>query len=206
MGWVILAAALLAFARYNWLLFHYQKFETRRRLMGCEIARRVLDFMGHSQLSTKELLLDRKDYEGTSLLSAAASARQAVRSAKRSAPRVFSDALRQFRHVLNLLVLPAWAAFFLGMWNPAFGFAARAGFFVLGTVFFFGILDFARDVEWQRETLDLLKKTTCFEPDEIIKLRRLLEALQLEGLAQILKVPYEFIAGWPAKKRKNRNA
>lgn len=169
--------------------------------MGCEIARQVLDFMGHSQLSAQQLLLKEEDYEGTSLLATAAAARQAVAVARLSDPWMISGAVRQLRSVLNALILPGWVAVVVGLANPELVFLKAAGFFVFGGVFFFGILDFTRDLELQRETLELLKKTAYFEPDEIIKLRRLLGALRLEGLAQIFKVPYEFIAGWNAKRK-----
>ena len=173
--------------------------------MGCEIARQLLDLMGHSQLSAKQLLPEEEYYEGTSLLAAAAAAQRAVHTVRFSDPRMISEAVQRFRRVLNALIVPAWAALLLGTLFPVWGLVKPAGFLVLGVVSIFGILDLGRGLESQRETLELLKKTGCFEPDEIIKLRRLLQALRLEGLAKIYKVPYELITSGLTKRKNSRS-
>jgi Zn-dependent membrane protease YugP len=210
---LLAAAAFLAYGRYSWLLKHYQNFETRRTITGCEIARQVLDLKGYSQRGVRrdtpgeeggrtgqELLLEETDYEGTSLLAAAAAARHAVILTKLSDPWMLSSTHR-LRRFLDALILPAWVFLGLGSVSSDWEFLRTAGFSVLGGVIFTGIIDFARDVELKRETLELLKKTGCFEPDEISKLKRLLSALQLEGLAAIFKVPHEFIASRTAKRK-----
>lgn len=201
----MLATALLAFLRQSWLLSQYQNFESRRRLSGCEIARQVLDLKGSSQVSVQpvkgkqggaraqEMLLEEAYYEGTSLLAAAVTVRQAVEG----------QAAPPFRLFLKILIVPSWAVVLLGFLIPALDFLSLLGQVILGIVFILGAFDYLKGFEARREMLELLKQTGCYEPDELVKLRRLLRALQFEGLAQIVKVPYELAAGGFAKRKNN---
>ena len=51
----------------------------------------------------------------------------------------------------------------------------------------------------QKEAHELLRKSGYFEPDELVKLKHLLEAIRLEGLFEIFTVPFEGIASWIRK-------
>lgn len=69
-----------------------------------------------------------------------------------------------------------------------------AGAALLGAIFLIGIFDFSRDLEINMQTHEFLKRTGCFEPDELVKLRYLLEALHYEGLAKIMTAPFRLAA------------
>ena len=180
--------------------------------MGCEIARQLLDLSGHSQAAVqalqpgeqgsfqnaKKLLLTDRVYHGRSLFETAQSACQAVRMVHLPDAGGMTLRLRLF---LEVLILPAWAMIFASYFFPAAVFLKWPGEWILGGVFFIGVLDFGRDLEMTREAHELLKKTDCFERDELVKLKYLLEALQWEGAAKIFKVPFEIGSRVFAKRR-----
>ncbi len=215
-GLLILALAFLAFVRQTWLYFQYKQYQGRRGLMGCEIARQVLDLSGHSQAAVqslqpggqgmfqdvKKLLLTEKIYHGRSLFATAQSACQAVRMTR--LPDAGGMAFR-VRLFLEALILPAWAAVFAGTAFPAAAFLKWPGELILGSVFFIGALDLGRDFEITREAYELLKKTDCFEKDELVKLKYLLEAAQWENAAKIFKVPFEIVS-YMFEKMRGRDA
>ena len=174
--------------------------------MGCEIARQLLDLSGHSHVTVearrqeeegvrqdmKPFLLEEPVYHGKSLFAVAQAAHEAVAITRLPDPWMSSNSLSHARGLIETLIVPAWAAFFIGAFLPKYIFWKWLGQIFLGGAFIVGTFDFSSDLEINRETQELLKKTGCFDPDELVKLRYLLDGLRWEGVAKIVKTPLHF--------------
>ena len=187
---------------FQWaFLRHYRKQSNRRGLNGCEAARVLLDSNGMAQTvidfvqgssksqegEIKKLFLPRPLYEGTSLYAMARSGHEAVLMIE--SPIVFLPLKERWR-LTGFFSWAGWICSLAGLYGPfaALGFL---GSFFFSVSFLAAVLFVPHEWEIAERAYDLLKKTGCFEVDELMKIKNILSGIRLESLALILKAPFE---------------
>lgn len=197
-----LGLLFLIFFIQNRFLEKNGKFSNRRSLTGAEVARFVLDASGLKQTSVdcfekdhidfrsglERLYLDRKLYEGKTLLDVAASAWTAVLKTKAHQstlwlPLDFKEKIWKINKVI------IWAGWILIPFFPPAGLAA----FLF--VFLIEILDFPARLEIGQQALLLLKHSRNFEADEIARLKGVIRGLELKGFARFFGVVSDLFKG-----------
>ena len=195
----IFSAVVCIFQQF--FLKPYRKQINRRGLSGCEAARALLDSHGMAQTvidfagraaqpregETKKLFLPRPLYDGTSLYAMARSGHEAVLMIE--SPIVFLPLKDRWR-LVAFFSWAGWICSLAGLYRPlaVLGFL---GSFFFSVSFLAAVLFVPHEWEIAERAYDLLKKTGCFEVDELMKIRNILRGIRLESLALILKAPFE---------------
>ncbi|MCM8774770.1 MAG: zinc metallopeptidase [Candidatus Omnitrophica bacterium] len=206
---LILGCSFLAFATEVWLIRENGRFQNRRRVTGAEIARYILDAGGfkqtivdfpregsqESQSGIEQLYLEKSVYEGGRLLDIAHAARTAV--LKTGIPEVnFFPSIslkRRLWKVHCFLILLSWLMVILGSLSSYLSGIRLAGFLIFLVTFIVAMIDLPAEWNISHQAMVHLRNSRHFEIDEIIRLKNLMNALRLDGLAQLFKVPLSFL-------------
>ncbi len=194
----------LVFALYGqWVLWKYKAPAYSTAVTGCEIARFVLDKAGLVQVpvtpikpseeypSTEGLFLGAGIYEGRDFLSILEAARQAFLKSQLSNMTFWVRLKRRMAFVIRFTVLAGWVLLILGNVSPLLRFLVNLGLGCFTVVMALVIFDLPFELEVEEKTSRLLKHSGNFQPNEIVHLKKLSQALALWGLAVIIRSPFD---------------
>jgi Zn-dependent membrane protease YugP len=194
----------LGFALYGqWVLWKYKAPSYRTTVTGCEIARFVLDKAGLVQVavtpiepseeypSTEGLFLEPGIYEGRDFLSILHAARQAFLKCQLSNMTFWVRLKKRIAFVIRFTVLAGWIVLLLGNLSPALKFLVNLGLGCFTVVMGLVIFDLPFEMEVEEKTTRLLKHSGHFQPNEMIHLKKLSQAIALWGLAAIVRAPFD---------------
>ena len=105
---------------------------------------------------------------------------------------------KHFSEIQNAVILGAWLALAFSFLS-SFLFPLRA--FALGVltlVFIIAILGLPFEFEVSNQTFFLLKHSQQFQIDELVRLKKLLRIMRLEGISQLVRAPLRlgrFVSG-----------
>lgn len=192
------------------------KFQNRRSVTGAEAARLVFDASGLKQTTVDclegggggfrsglgHLHLNRKLYQGKTLLDIAESAWLAVLKTK--APHTLFWLPLDFKgklwEVNRIVILTGWIFVLLGLCIPHAAIFKTLGLAAFLYVFGLEILDLPTRWETGDYALFLLRHSGHFDADELARLKALMRGLRLQGLAQFFAVPGQLTAKGSPKK------
>lgn len=211
---LLMVLAVGAFSRQTWILRHYKKYQGRRGVTGCEIARQLLDQLGCSQMTVlpvagweryngtpmREVFLEPLVYEGKNLQAIAKTSRQTVLMAKTPESFLPLEWVLKIQKVLRFLIFPAWVIFILRLMFQVPG-IFKPGLWVLEFTLLVALLEWPREWEVSRMAYELLSRSGWFDADELVKLRYLLEAERFESMTEIFRVPREIFSSVFNRKR-----
>lgn len=211
MGGVVLSLSFLAFLFEVWGFYRNARWVNSKKMSGAEIARHILDSKGYRHIPVEScfsqrdpksggdqpLYLKREVFDGRSLTAVALAAQAAVaRTREGNVALSLPPAWRGYGLVLTQgAVVVGWVALLLGLLGWPDRALAWVGEMIL--MIFFGLAVF--DVIWRwdlaDEVMSLLKKSGHFEVDEIVYLKRILQALRFRTVAQIYAIPLNLLRG-----------
>jgi len=196
-------AVSLAFALYGqWVLWKYKAPSYRTTVTGCEIARFVLDKAGFVQVavtpiepsegnpSAEGLFLEPGIYEGRDFLSILQAVRQAFLKSQLSNMTFWVRLKRRMAFVIRFTVLAGWILLVLGNFSPTLRFLVNLGLGCFTVVMALVIFDLPFELEVEEKTSKLLKSSGNFQPNEMVHLKKLSQAIALLGLAAIVRAPF----------------
>lgn len=194
----------LGFALHGqWVFWKYKAPSYRTTVTGCEIARFVLDRAGLVQVSvtpvessgeypssTEGLFLEPKVYEGRDFFSILRAARQAYLKSQLSNMIFWSRLKKRMVFVLRVTTLAGWVLLISGNLFPALRFLVNLGLGCFTVVMALVVFDLPFELEVEEKTSRLLKHSGHFQPNEMVHLKKLSQAVALMGLAVIFRAPF----------------
>jgi len=193
----------LGFALYGqWVLWKYKAPSYRTIVTGCEMARFVLDKAGLFQVpvtpiepsgdypSVEGLFLEPKVYEGRDFLSILQAARQAFLKSQLSNMTFWVRLKKRMTFVIRFTVLAGWILLVLGSFIPGLRFLVNLGLGSFTVVMALVIFDLPFELEVEEKASKLLKTSGHFQPNEMVHLKKLGQAIALMGLAAIVYAPF----------------
>lgn len=217
LGWlwlISLAVSSIAWLYLEILKARNQRFQTRRPLTGCELARQILDRhqfhrtsvipvsgkgKGEADFLADQLVLEESVYYGNRLADLAealyetAGHREALRSALPGGLR------RTGGRIFGLEVLLSWVLILGGiLWGRSGGLIAAGQFFFV-LAFFFALSSLGKEWEIAEQAISEMGGME-WGTDERIRMKRLLKARRWAPLAGVFKAPqviFSFL--WPVK-------
>lgn len=210
------AGVSLGFALYGrWVFWKYAQPRYRGAVTGCEIARFVLDQAGLPQIgvtplppseeypSSEGLFVEPWVYDGSDFLSILRAARQAFLKGQLSNMTFWVRLKRRVAFVVRFTVVSGWVLLLCGKFVPGLQFLIEIGLGCFVTVMLMMVFDLPIELEIKERTTALLQKSGYFQPNELMCLKKLNQAVALRGLAALIWVPWvQGIGFWP----QNRNA
>ena len=194
----------LFFVLYGqWVLWKYKAPSYRTGVTGCEIARFVLDQAGLVQVpvtpmepseeypSTEGLFLGPNLYEGRDFLSVLQAARQAFLKCQLSNMTFWIRLKKRMAFVIRFTVLAGWILLVLGNLSPALRFLVNLGLGCFTVVMALVIFDLPFEMEVEEKTSKLLKQSGHFQPNEMVHIKKLSQAIALWGLAALVRAPFD---------------
>ena len=194
----------LGFALYGqWVLWKYKAPSYRTTVTGCEIARFVLDQAGFIQVpvtpvepsgeypSTEGLFLETKVYEGREFLAILQAARQAFLKSQLSNMTFWVRLKKRMAFVIRFTVLAGWILLVLGNFFPVLRFLVNLGLGCFTVIMVLVIFDLPFELEVEEKTSMLLKRSGHFQPNEMVHLKKLGQAIAFLGLAALVRAPFD---------------
>jgi len=194
----------LGFALYGqWVLWKYKAPAYRTIITGCEIARFVLDKAGLVQVpvtpiepseeypSAEGLFLEPKIYEGRDFLVILQAVRQAYLKSQLSNMTFWVRLKKRMAFVIHFTVLAGWILLALGIFFPALRFLVNLGLGCFTVVMALAVFDLPFELEVEEKTSQLLKQSGHFQPNEMVHLKKLGQAMALSGIAVLVRAPFE---------------
>ena len=194
----------LGFALHGqWVFWKYKAPSYRTTVPGCEIARFVLDKAGLVQvpvapiepseeyLSAEGLFLEPKVYEGHDFLSVLQAARQAFLKSQLSNMTFWVRLKKRMIFVIRFTVLAGWILLVFGNFFTALRCLVNLGLGCFTVAMALVIFDLSFELEVEEKTSKLLKHSGYFQPNEIVHLKKLGQAIALWGLAAIVRAPFD---------------
>lgn len=201
MGTVVVS---LGFAFYgHWVLWKYKAPSYRTTVTGCEIARFILDQAGLVQVpvtpvepsgeypSTEGLFLEPKIYEGRDFISILGAARQAFLKSQLSNMIFWVRLKKRMAFVIRFTVLAGWILWVMGYFVPGVRFLVNLGLGCFSVVMTLVIFDLPFELDVEEKTSKLLKHAGYFQPNEMVHLKKLGQAIALWGLAALVRAPFD---------------
>lgn len=193
----------LGFALYSqWVLWKYKAPSYRTGVTGCELARFILDKAGLVQVpvtpivpseeypSTEGLFLEPGIYEGRDFLSILQAARQAFLKSQLSNMIFWVRLKKRMAFVIRFMALAGWVLLVLGNFFPALRFLINLGLGCFSVIMALVIFDLPFELEVQEKMFKLLKHSGNFQPNEMVHLKKLSQAIALLGLTAIVRAPF----------------
>lgn len=193
----------LVFAIYvQWVLWKYKAPSYRTAVTGCEMARFVLDKAGFFQVpvtplepskeypSSEGLSLEFGIYEGRDFLSVLQAARQAFLKSQLSNMTFWVRLKERMAFVIRFTVLIGWILLALGYFLPLLKFLINLGLGCFTVVMVLVIFDLPFELEVEEKTSKLLQHSGHFQPNEMLHLKKLSQAIALWGPAAIVCAPF----------------
>ena len=193
----------LGFFLYGqWVLWKYRAPSYRTAATGCEIARFILDQAGLFQVavtpvrpdndfpSMEGLFLEPKVYEGRDFLSVLQAARQAFLKCQLSNMTFWVRLKKRMAFVIRFTALTGWVLLILGCFIPALYFLVNLGLGCFLVVMALAIFDLPFELDVEEKTSRLLKNADHFQPNEMVHLKKLNQAIALWGLASVVRAPF----------------
>jgi uncharacterized protein len=194
----------LGFALHGqWVFWKYKAPSYRTAVTGCEIARFVLDKAGLVQVSvtpvessgeypssSEGLFLEPQVYEGRDFFSILRAARQAYLKSQLSNMVFWVRLKKRMAFVLRFSVLAGWVLLIIGNLFPSLRFLINLGLGCFTVVMALVVFDLPLELEVEEKTSKLLKHSGHFQPNEMIHLKKLSQAIALMGLAVVLRAPF----------------
>ena len=194
----------LGFALYGqWVLLKYKAPSYRTAVTGCEIARFVLDKAGLVQVpvtpvepsgeypSAEGLFLEPGIYEGRDFLSILGAARQAFLKSQLSNMTFWVRLKKRMAFVVRFTVLAGWILLALGTFFPLLRFLVNLGLGCFTVVMTLVIFDLPFELEVEEKKSKLLKLSGYFQPNEMVHLKKLSQAIAFLGLTAIVQAPFD---------------
>jgi Zn-dependent membrane protease YugP len=199
--------SLFLFLGVTWILLRCKKFTARKRMNGYEVARYLLDQLGLSHFSIKPVThwetlkknpvhyfpIEKSLSEKNSLLAFSRIAQDILFTSRASASISLSWT-RGFWTVWRFLIPLAWAGLIGCVFYPSWQGMRVIFLTVLGAALTVALIEISDVISANRQAYRLLKESGFFEIDELIRLRKILNALRFEGFTQIFKAPCDLIS------------
>lgn len=193
----------LGFALFGqWVLWKYKAPSYRTAVTGCEVARFILDQAGLLQMavtpiepsgdspSMEGLFLEPKVYEGRDFLSLIQAARQAFLKCQLSNMTFWVRLKKRMSFVIRFTALAGWILLIAGCFVPPLYFLVNLGLGCFLVVMALVIFDLPFELEIEEKTSKLLKNSGHFQPNEMIHLKKLNQAIAFWGLASVVQAPF----------------
>ena len=173
----------------------------RTVVTGCEVARFVLDQAGFLHVavtpiepaeepsSMEGLFLGPRVYEGRDFLSVLRAARLAFLKSQLSNMTFWVRLKKRMTFVIRVTVLAGWILLALGCFVPGLRFLVNLGLGCFSVVMGMVIVDLPFEIEVEEKTLKLLKHSGHFQPNEMLHLKKLNQAIALAGVASLVRAP-----------------
>lgn len=195
-----------------------RKFQTRRPLTGCELARQILDrhhlnrtsvtpvsLRGRSErdLLADQLVLEEGIYYGNRLTDLAQALRETLRHLETSQSLIPNSLRRAGRSVLAWGVLVSWCLILGGLiWGRSKGLISL-GQFLFVSAFFFALSCLGKEWEVAERAISEMAIEEL-GTDERIRMKRLLQAMRWTPLADLFRIPFSVLKTrslkrWPVK-------
>ena len=184
------------------------KFQSRRQITGCELARQVLDQSRLSQTAIlpaqglwdihfgfdfERLFLSEKAYYGTQLGDLGISLHESAHLLRESKEVVPVDLRTHTVNFLRIAILASWSFIVAGRFFPAWTWMMPFGqfLFVILCIRAFALLG----EEWEVTTLGLasLPLLEGLETNELVRVRKLLQAIRWSPLAELFAEPFSLL-------------
>lgn len=174
---------------------------------GYEVARYLLDQLGFSHFSIKPVShwesfkknpihyfpLERSLSENSTLWAFSRIAQEILFTARASASISLSWT-RGFWAASRILIPMAWMGLIGSVFYPSWQELRALSWAILGAAAAVAVIEISDVISINRQAYRLLKESGFFEIDELIRLRKILNALKFEGFTQIFKAPCDLIS------------
>lgn len=193
----------LGFALFGqWVLWKYKAPSYRTAVTGCEVARFILDQAGLLQMavtpiepsgdspSMEGLFLEPKVYEGRDFLSLIQASRQAFLKCQLSNMTFWVRLKKRMSFVIRFTALAGWILLIAGYFVSPLYFLVNLGLGCFLVVMALVIFDLPFELEIEEKTSKLLKNSGHFQPNEMIHLKKLNQAIAFWGLASVVRAPF----------------
>ena len=98
---------------------------------------------------------------------------------------------KRMAFVIRFTVLAGWILLVLGNLSPALRFLVNLGLGCFTVVMALVIFDLPFEMEVEEKTSKLLKQSGHFQPNEMVHIKKLSQAIALWGLAALVRAPFD---------------
>jgi Zn-dependent membrane protease YugP len=185
-------------------LARYGRFQSRRKITGCELARQILDRAHFNRtavnpkplearipvgLRADQLFLSEEVYHGTQLVGLATSLREGVRLLEGSKFAFPMGLWVQARNYRRRAILTSWILVLCGILLPGLTWMTCLGQFLFISAFLLSLATLIQEGEVTRRAVSSLTLLEGFETDERVRIKRLLKAIRWTPLAELFESP-----------------
>ena len=209
--WVLsLAVSLVAWLYLEISRVRNRRFQTRRPVTGCELARQILDRHQFHRTSIKpvplkqrrktgffvdQLVLAESVYYGNRLNDLAEALRETVGHVKVSPSLVPNDLRTAGWRVFGAAILLSWGLILGGVLWSSWGWLISLGQFLFISAFFWALSSLGKEWEIAERAISEMKGMEL-GTDERIRMKQLLKAMRWTPLAELFSLLFE---KWPVK-------